>query len=231
MSSGEDSGERNPFAPPPADAPDQPWRPRIPVGGAERPPSDTEDEDGERSQVPPPHGWSHGYRNGWLAPPQQQPQPKFDPNDPVQRRSRYALSAGFAALFCTISGLFYLSLLLGMLAVYWAVSALRAGRGAAAAGTSGDTSAGTSADAESAVAHRYAPQSAPARPTTPQAPAALGGLLTGGVALLITVAAFGATLYYQDYLTCVSDAPTQEAQASCSNLAPAWMVNLTTDTR
>ncbi|MFI5532344.1 hypothetical protein ACIA8O_27800 [Kitasatospora sp. NPDC051853] len=201
MSSGDDTGERNPFAPPPADAPDQPWQPRTPPPGSSSP----EGED-DRGLVPPPHPWSPGHRgNGWGTPPPAPPQPKFDPNDPVQRRSRHALMAGMGGLFCVVLGIPYVALLLGALAAYWGISTLRAN-------------------------HRPNPDATPSaagpQPVRPQTPAAVGGLVTGGVTVLFVLASLGVTLYYQDYVTCVSEALTAQAADSCDNLAPSIIVNL-----
>lgn len=208
MSSGDNPGERNPFAPPPADAPDQPWQPRMP----QQPPADQSDgsPDDERPQVPPPHPWSPGHRGGgWSGPQQPAPQPKFDPNDPVQRRARYALSAGMAGLFCLITGIAYVALLLGALALYWGVSALRAPRPANPRGS----------------AAPVGPQ-----PVRPQTPAAVGGLVTGGVAVLVVLGFLGINAYYSDYVTCVNDALTAEAQQGCSNLGPKILADLYTGT-
>ncbi|MDH6124202.1 hypothetical protein [Kitasatospora sp. GP82] len=196
MSSGDDTGERNPFAPPPAGAPDQPWQPRTP----QQPPAAPEDED-ERAAVPPPHPWSPHYQGGWSAP----QQPKFDPNDPVQRRSRYALAAGMGALFCLVTGIAYVSLLLGALALYWGVSALRSPRQSATEGT---------------------PAPVGPTPVRPQTPAAVGGLVTGGVAVLFVLGFLGVNLYYNDYVTCVNDSLTAEAQQGCSPLGPKMLVDL-----
>ncbi|WP_354640964.1 hypothetical protein [Kitasatospora camelliae] len=231
MSSREDTGERNPFAPPPADAPDQPWQPRLPqhlpaTGGADGDGSSgssgssgasgasgasdssgssgSAGEEDETPQVPSPHPWGPGYRGPWSAP-QPPERPKFDPNDPVQRHSRYALTAGMAAMFCVVTSLGPVALLLGALAVYWAVSALRAGR--------------------------RPKDAAPGHPTAPQTPAALGGLVIGTAAVLFVLAGFAVQLYYADYLSCVQDALTEEAARSCSNLAPDWLVTITNPDR
>ncbi|MGK4581232.1 hypothetical protein [Kitasatospora sp. HPMI-4] len=210
MSSGDDTGERNPFAPPPAGTPDQPWQPRAP----QQPPAPEDGDD--RPAVPPPHPWSPHYQGRWSAP--QPPQaPKFDPNDPLQRRSRYALSAGMGALFCVVTGLAYVALLLGALALYWGISALRAPRQAAAAAAAADRTAGTG----TAGAPPIGPQ-----PVRPQTPAAVGGLVTGGVAVLFVLGFLGVNLYYQDYVTCVNDALTAEAQQGCSPLGPKILVDL-----
>ncbi|MDH6578120.1 hypothetical protein [Kitasatospora sp. MAP5-34] len=195
MSSGDNTGERNPFAPPPADAPDQPWQPRLP----QQPPADGPADD-ERPQVPPP--WSPGHQGGgWSGPQQPAPQPKFDPNDPVQRRARYALSAGMAGLFCVVTGIPYVALLLGALALYWGVSALRAPR--------------TTEDGAT-----------PAPNVRPQTPAAIGGLVTGAVAVFFVLGFLGMNAYYGDYVSCVNDAPTAEAQQGCSHLGPKFLVDL-----
>ncbi|WP_457028843.1 hypothetical protein [Kitasatospora sp. P5_F3] len=216
MSSGDNTGERNPFAPPPADAPDQPWQPRAPQpphgssdgssagSGDSGDSGDGSSEQDDRPQVPPPHPWSPGYQGGWS--PQQPPAaPKFDPNDPVQRRSRYALSAGMGSLFCVVLGAPYVALLLGALAVYWGIGALRAPRSKSTEGTPA----------------QHGPQ-----PVRPQTPAAIGGLVTGGVTILFVLASLGVTLYYQDYVSCVSEALTTQARDSCDNLAPDFLVNL-----
>ncbi|WP_441245726.1 hypothetical protein [Kitasatospora sp. McL0602] len=195
MSSGDNTGERNPFAPPPEDAPDQPWQPRTPPPPSGDDSSGT-DEDG-RPLVPPPHPWSPGHQSGWQPQPPA-PQPKFDPNDPVQRRARYALSSGMAGLFCLVTGIAYVSLLFGALALYWGVSALRSPAAPAAGG----------------------------QPVRPQTPAAIGGLVTGGVAVMCVLGFLGINAYYSDYVTCVSDALTAEAQQGCSDLGPKFLVDL-----
>ncbi|KJK58741.1 hypothetical protein UK12_08610 [Saccharothrix sp. ST-888] len=223
MSSGDDTGERNPFAPPPAGTPDQPWQPRTP----QQPPAAPEDED-ERPAVPPPHPWSPHYQGRWSAP--QPPQaPKFDPNDPLQRRSRYALLAGMGALFSVVIGIAYVALLLGALALYWGVSALRAPRQAAAAAAEGAGGAAGAGAGGVAGVGGAGPAGAPPtgpQPVRPQTPAAVGGLVTGGVAVLFVLGFLGVNLYYHDYVTCVSDSLTAEAQQGCSPLGPKILVDL-----
>ncbi|MDI5971360.1 hypothetical protein POF50_018785 [Streptomyces sp. SL13] len=51
--------------------------------------------------------------------------PRFDVTDPVQRRARYALMGGTAALFFGLYGIPELALLFGALALYWGISSLR----------------------------------------------------------------------------------------------------------
>jgi hypothetical protein len=126
-----------------------------------------------------------------------------------------------AALFSGINSLQELALLFGALALYWGVSALRAGTREPAA-----TQPGT----ESAPPPRTAPPAAwPPYPqrSRPQLPAALGGLITGGVAVALVLGSFALQLAYKPYYTCVNDALTTQATQSCDNLAPAWLVNAT----
>ncbi len=213
MSSGDNTDERNPFAPPPADAPDRPWQPRTPQPPTgERP--DGADGD-EQQPAPPGHPWSPGYQGEWH--PQQPQQPKFDPADPAQRRARNALVAGMAALVCALGISQYVALFLGGVAVYWAVSALR---------TAPKTPAQNAPDAPAKPAARLGGQ-----PANPQAPAAVGGLFTGAVALLVASVALGLGVYYQDYKVCVRDALTATAEQSCDNLAPKWYVNIVNPAR
>ncbi|MGF1432241.1 hypothetical protein [Kitasatospora sp. LaBMicrA B282] len=234
MSSGNNSDERNPFAPPPQDAPDQPWRPRLPQKPSDR--GTGAPEDGEpgaegrpsRPPVPPPHPWSPNWQGGggpgWPDRQAGGQPPQFDPNDPQHRRSRYALMSGMAGLFCAMGQILPLALLFGVLAVYWGISALR-------------TRSAQSAEPAAGAVARPAVQSPTAAPTAPtgwsapqrgrpQVPAALGGLLVGGLALSMVLGLFSLEMAYKPYYTCVNDALTQVGAESCSNLAPSWVVDL-----
>ncbi|MFE0465014.1 hypothetical protein ACFW1A_37745 [Kitasatospora sp. NPDC058965] len=225
MSSGKNSDERNPFAPPPADAPDQPWQPRLPQGPADGSPQGEEgsapgsDRPGH-PPVPPPHPWTPNWQGGggpgWPGPQSGPQQPRFDPTDPVHRRSRYALYAGMGSLFCGLGGYLDFALLFGVLALYWGISTLRTTRKEAAA----------------AVREETGPAAEPAWPypqrVAPQVPAALGGLITGGVAVALVLGTFGLQMAYQPYFTCQEDALTQVAAQSCSDLAPHWLDTLFT---
>ncbi|MFF2349314.1 hypothetical protein ACFVVL_06005 [Kitasatospora sp. NPDC058115] len=214
MSSGDDTGERNPFAPPPADAPDQPWRPRAPhpSDGSDRPEGQDGDPD-ERPLVPPPHPWSPGYRgSGWQPrPPAPQP-PRLDPADPAQRKARNAALAGMGALVCAFASLHYVALFVGALAIAWGVSAMRAPKPAADAATG--TGTGTPAAA------------APPAPN-PLTPAALAGILTGAMTVVFVSAVLGLAVYYNDYVTCVQDSLTASGADGCERLAPQWYVDIT----
>ncbi|RKE19470.1 hypothetical protein [Streptomyces sp. TLI_171] len=183
MSSGEDSGERNPFAPPPPGAPDQPWRPRVPP-----PPADGPGE--QRPETDP-----------WGRPQPEQPAgPKLDPADPTHRTARNALLSGFAALLAVLFGQLWIGFPLALLAVWYAVTVLRT--------------------PTEPVSDPFAP-----RPVRPQVPAALGALITGGLALLVSVGVFGMQFAYHDYLACVDSAATTEAAHSCAQEenVPAWV--------
>ncbi|WP_371481095.1 hypothetical protein [Kitasatospora sp. NBC_00315] len=216
MSSGDNTGERNPFAPPPADAPDQPWQPRTPQPPAGEDPAagQPEDSDGEEPRTgPPAHPWSPGYQGPWHPQPAPQ-QPRFDPGDPAQRRARNSLVAGMAALVCALGISMYVALFVGGLAVYWAVSALRS------------TPRPATADTPATPGATRAPAAPGGRTDNPQSPAALGGLFTGGVAVVVVACSIALSLYYQDYNVCVRDALTTTAGQNCDKLAPAWYVNL-----
>ncbi|AXI77954.1 hypothetical protein [Peterkaempfera bronchialis] len=244
MSSGNSTGERDPFAPPPADAPDRPWQPRAPQPpaggpqGTQSPGDGGRPDDGSpqgRPPVPPPHPWSPGWQGrppGSPYPPGG-PQQRYDPTDPVQRRARYALLAGMWGLFFMIFSLPYVGLLLGALALYWGISALRgtAKDPAAAAGQSEPQQQQQQRIGQTAppppAGQRPVPLPPPgwahSRPPRPQVPAALGGLVTGGVALAMVAASWAVQLTHKDYYDCVSDALTQKAEHSCSTLIPDWL--------
>ncbi|MFB6436647.1 hypothetical protein ACFCVY_07675 [Streptomyces sp. NPDC056411] len=246
-SSGPDRDD-NPFAPPPAGTPDQEWRPRHPDPYAHGQGQDQgqggPDGEEERPQDGPPPSWgSHwsprqpgrqsggfgsrpGGRNG-----QQNGGPggpgglRWDPTDPAQRRARYALLAGMWAFFFVLFSLPEVALLLAALALYWGVSALRtkpdpAKQAAAkAAAMEGRPAEGGPAPAPG---RQPGAGSAPGGigSTRPQVTAAIAGLVTASLALVMVAATFTVQLVYRDYFTCVNDALTQSASKSCEDLLP-----------
>ncbi|KIF68338.1 hypothetical protein HY68_06345 [Streptomyces sp. AcH 505] len=149
-SSGPSSGssDDNPFAPPPEDRPDQPWRPRH-HGGGDSPDDDGSGTDGDRpvwgsqwsSQQPGRSQGGFGSRPGSRnTPDPQNGRPgrepgqggpeggrglRWDPKDPAQRRARYALLAGMWAFFFALFNFPEIALLLGALGLYWGISSLR----------------------------------------------------------------------------------------------------------
>ncbi|MFE2276051.1 hypothetical protein ACFXAE_02000 [Streptomyces sp. NPDC059454] len=199
----------NPFAPPPEGTPDRPWQPRHPSGGegggrspwgrnwSDRQPGRSPGGFGERPRSPEGQGGGP-----------QKPGTRWDPTDPAQRRARYALLSGMWAFFFGLFSWPYVALLLGALALYWGISALRA---------------------KPRAQDPDAP--APEPKGRPQTTAAVSGLVTGSLALALVAASFTAQLVYSDYYTCTNDALTQEARQSCSDLLPEQLRDLlgTTD--
>lgn len=223
-------GDDNPFAAPPEGRPDQPWRPRRPDGGSGDPdgtggpgaggPGSGDPSGGPGSgtggwsgQGPghqgPDSRWS-GYGPGQgpgrgpgdgrePSDPSQGP-PRWDPTDPAQRRARYALLSGMWAFFFTLFGIPSMGLLLGSLAMYWGISSLRSG---------------------------------PTKPATPDGPAvrplttaAISGLLTAGLALVLTAGTYAMQLAYKDFYVCRDDALTKTAELKCNTLLPDPLRNL-----
>ncbi|MDQ0685805.1 hypothetical protein QFZ56_004768 [Streptomyces achromogenes] len=194
----------NPFAPPPENAPDRPWQPRRPAGGApegggspwgsqwsDRQPGRSPGGFGER----PGRGPENGNGNGGPGP--ENGGKRWDPTDPAQRRARYALLSGMWAFFFVLFGWPYVALLLGALALNWGISALRA-------------------KPRSPSPDSPRPESGP----RPQKTAAVSGVVTASLALALVAASFTAQLVYQDYYTCTNDALTNEAKQSCNDLLP-----------
>ncbi|GAA3815194.1 hypothetical protein GCM10022403_055980 [Streptomyces coacervatus] len=196
----------NPFAPPPEGTPDRPWRPRRPADGengdgsggagspwgsqwSDRQPGRSPGGFGERPGGPPPSPEGQGGNNN------QGSGMRWDPTDPAQRRARYALLCGMWAFFFALFSWPYVALLLGALALYWGVSALRA------------TKAGASEHAGDPGGR-------------PQATAAVTGLVTASLAIALVAASFTAQMVYSDYYTCTNDALTNQAKQSCSQLLP-----------
>ncbi|MGW2949655.1 hypothetical protein [Streptomyces eurythermus] len=121
---------------------------------------------------------------------------RWDPRDPAQRRARYALLSGMWAVFFVLFSWPYVALLLGALSLYWGSSALRA------------------------KPRSQAPDAPAAPPGRPQTTAAVGGLITASLALVLVASTFTVQLVYRDYYTCVGDALTHEAKQSCETLLP-----------
>ena len=224
--------EENPFAPPPEDRPDQPWRPRLRQGDGDTGHDGDGAADGQgdgrgdgRGDDRPPAPWgSQWSRNqprrheggGFGEPPRRgeggasgrgrhRAGPRWDPSDPAQRRARIALLAGMWGLFFALFDLTPLALLLGALALYWGVSALRMRpRDTAAAGRPAGPQ----------------PAGAPPGGRAPQRGPAVAGLVTGGMALFVVAVTFTTQLVYQDYFHCVDDALTRPARERCDDLLP-----------
>ncbi|MDT0610265.1 hypothetical protein [Streptomyces lancefieldiae] len=204
--------EDNPFAPPAEGTPDRPWQPRHPSG------DDSQGSQGGGGRSPWGGQWSDrqpgrspgnfGERPGGSGPegPGGGGGPRWDPTDPAQRRARYALLSGMWALFFALFTWPYVALLLGALALYWGISALRAKPRAA---TDPDT-----------------PAPPAAQTGRPQRTAAISGLVTSSLAIVLVAASFGAQLVYNDYYTCQKDALTNEAKQSCDRLLPEQLRDL-----
>ncbi|MET7629658.1 hypothetical protein [Streptomyces sp. NPDC005078] len=184
----------NPFAAPPENRPDQPWRPRRPSPGA----NGSGDEDSNGNGEGSPEGgssddrpvWGSQWSNhqpgrqsgGFGGRPGGQGGPngpggqggpeggpgglRWDPTDPAQRRARYALLSGMWAFFFAIFDFPEIALLLGALAVYWSISSLRAKprTATAAESTDGAAGAGSGSGSGSAPAGGRAPGAGTAAP-------------------------------------------------------------------
>ncbi|GGT58837.1 hypothetical protein [Streptomyces purpureus] len=199
--------DNNPFAPPPEGQPDQPWQPRRP-----------QEEDSRQGSGEGRGRWSPRQpgrsSDGFGRRPERQDQGpggnpdgpglRWDPTDPAQRRARYALLAGMWAFFFAIFDLSEIALLLGALALYWGTSSLRAKPKQPAPG----------------VTTPPAPPGGAPATARPQRTAAISGLVTAGLALVIVAASFTVHMVYRDYYTCVDDALTKTGQLSCNELLP-----------
>lgn len=235
----------NPFAAPPEDRPDQPWQPRHPShapgdqgnqgnggndGGDDRPVWGSQWSD----RQPGRQGGGFGGRPGGAGGPAGQgggPENnpgglRWDPTDPAQRRARYAVLGGMWAFFFALFDLPEIAMLLGALAVYWSISALRGGP-RKAEGSGAATGAAADAHGQDRV-----PASTP--PGTPpgaaqggtqntgrqQTTAAVSGLVTALLALAIVATGYTVQLVYRDYYTCVNDALTKTGALSCNDKLP-----------
>jgi hypothetical protein len=212
--------EDNPFAPPPEGQPSQEgrWSDRQPASGGgggwagwgQRPEGSGQ---GHGPGQGPGQGDSGDGRGG--------PGLRWDPTDPAQRRARYALLSGTWGLILALFGLPYVALLLGALALYWGISALRmpsrsqdADRpgpaGGAAASTAGSSAAGSSAAGSPAAGGR-----------NPQRRAAIVGIVTGSIALLMVLLVILAQqVLLRDFYVCTDEALTRDARQACVKHLP-----------
>ncbi|WP_201305085.1 hypothetical protein [Streptomyces sp. GS7] len=222
----------NPFAPPPAGTPDQEWHPRTPAGHGQADGDGNGGGDQEQQDGPPAWGsqWSSrqpgrqsgefgsrpgrgGPQGGGQGGPGTPGGLRWDPTDPVQRRARYALLSGMWAFFFVLFSLPEVALLLGSLSLYWGISSLRG---------KPDPAKARAAAATAAIEGRPSPAGPPPAPgsTRPQTTAAIAGLVTASLALMMVAATFTVQIVYRDYFSCVNDALTQSASKSCENLLP-----------
>lgn len=237
--------ENNPFAPPPEGRPDQPWQPRRPdngdggdgTGGSDGSSDSSGAGDGSRDRERPAWGsqWSPrqpgrssgGFGNrpsdgrqggGQGQGGSEGPNLRWDPTDPAQRRARYALLSGMWAFFFAIFDFPEIGLLLGTLALYWGISSLRGkSRTAAAQPATAGAATGAATGGTSGGASPAGPAPGSGRPQTT---AAVSGLVTATLALVIVAATFTIQVVYRDYYACVDDALTKTGQLSCNEMLP-----------
>ncbi|MEU6868793.1 hypothetical protein ABZ924_37160 [Streptomyces sp. NPDC046876] len=187
------STDDNPFAAPPEGRPDQPWQPRSGGDGREgRGPGGQDPDTGSGGPV------------------------RWDPTDPIQRRARYALLAGMWGFFFGIFGIPSVGLLLGALAVYWGISGLR-GRPAPTAADPDASPADPAHPTDPAARGGLAALGPAARP---QRAAAVSGLVTAAMAIVLALGSYGVQLAYKDFYICRDDALTRAGQLECNNLLP-----------
>ncbi|GHH86284.1 hypothetical protein [Streptomyces capitiformicae] len=213
---GAGSSDDNPFAPPPEGAPDRPWQPRRPAsgqdsdggghgpGGGGHSPWGSQWSDRQPGRSAGGHFGERPGGQGGPGGPGQGPEGgpgtglRWDPTDPAQRRARYALLSGMWAFFFALFAWPYMALLLGSLAMYWAISSLRA----------------------KPAAPDPTRSAAPEPSGRPQKTAAISGLVTSSLALAMVAAVFTTQFVYRDYYTCVNDALTTASEKSCKELLP-----------
>ncbi|MFX4290749.1 hypothetical protein [Streptomyces bohaiensis] len=256
-SDGRAGGEPNPFAAPPDGAPDRPWHLRRRAGrdngsgdggrdGSDGGRDGSGEGDGEEDNRKSAWGrqWSSrqpGRQSGGFG---QSPadrgqdgdregrrRPGWDPADPRQRHARYALLAGGWAFVGAVFAWDWLALLLGALALYWGVDALRGTKQEltaeerAASGTDGDRAAAGGGSDTAATG-----DGAPERPSTPPAGGKGGrrslllstsfGIGLASLAIAVVVANFTVQMVYKDYFDCAADALTIASQDACADRLP-----------
>jgi hypothetical protein len=178
-----------------------------------------------------------GSPGGPTGPGQGGPQsvgPRFDFTDPVQRRARYSLLSGMWALFFGLFGLPQVALLLGALALYWGVSALRGKAKPPSDGSEAERPAPhpawNAAGPSQSRAARPVPASGPGGMAPygpgqhkPQFTSAVCGTIAAALALTIVAVTFSFQIVYKNYYDCVNDALTQPGRQACAKLLPSML--------
>lgn len=182
---------------------------------------------------PGPNGQNGQNKQGGPGAPEGKPSGlRWDPTDPAQRRARYALLCGMWAFFFALFDFPEIALLLGALALYWSISALRAKPKDPAAKAAPAGAPEASAPATVPVPPAGVPGAGAGQPSgaggapyvqgssRQQTTAAVSGLVTALLALSIVATTFTVQLVYRDYYTCVNDALTKSGQLACNDLLP-----------
>lgn len=133
------------------------------------------------------------------------------------------------AFFFALFSVEWMALLLGVLALYWGISALRnkiRDPEAAAALTTGSGGGASAADVAGAASGssdgsgtRGGGQASGGM-QRPQRSAAMTGIVAASLALLFAAGMYGVQFVYRDYFTCESDALTKVAEKNCETKLP-----------
>jgi hypothetical protein len=171
---------------------------------------------------------------------------RWDPKDVSQRRARYALLAGIWAFFFSLFSIPEVALLLGALAIYWAISSLRAKNRKQTPGVAGSAEApaagrpdpfatpphpthsaayqSTQDRAYASAGVHHTPQQLHQQQVRPQHTAAISGLVAAILALVVVAGMYSLQFVYSDYYSCVHTALTHEGQVACNTELPKTLV-------
>jgi small neutral amino acid transporter SnatA (MarC family) len=147
----------------------------------------------------------------------------------MQRRARYALLGGMWAFFFGLFDIPEVALLLGALSLYWGISSLRDKPQQRSTGTGGTQTGATAARPSPAAPATVGPHGAAGQvpgAKRQQTTAAVVGLVTASLALVIVAAVFSARLVYRDYYECVQDSLTHTGQLACNDKLPPSLVDV-----
>ncbi|MGA4540355.1 hypothetical protein ACPA54_10190 [Uniformispora flossi] len=221
MNTGNDTDERDPYAPPPEGAPDRPpaapWN--VPSAGG---------SGGSGGQGPNPEP---EQRDPWGRPRQEQ-RPDRDrdrdeqkPADPRRRNARIAMWLGLWALLFGLMVSQEIGIVMGVAAVVLGVRTLR-GTSAPRVGPRVEQGPGGTAH-HPGPARRVdrpavvAPQAA--RGTVTRPPGAMVGLVTGLMAIVWVLSVWSFRWSHQDYYDCMDAALTKTAEQSCKQELPSYL--------
>lgn len=237
MSTGNETDERDPYAPPPEGAPDRPpaapWN--LPGGGGG-------DGSGDSGGSGGSGGGSGGSGGGgpWGSPRQGRDRDERDrerrddertPTDPRRRNARIGLWVGvwglvFATLFWEEAGL-----VMGVAAVVLGIRTLR-GTSAPRVGPRVEEGPGGTARTPGRARRLVRPArvattpAASASGTVPRPPGAMVGLITGALAIVWVLGVWSFRWSQQDYYDCMDAALTKQAQDQCKQELPSQFRNV-----
>jgi hypothetical protein len=232
MSTGNDTDERDPYAPPPEGAPDRPpaapWN--LPGAGGSGG-SDDSGSGGSGSGGSGGGGWGDPRSGDRRDRDRERRDEDRPPADPRRRNARIALWLGVWGLFFGFFLWEEAGIVMGVAAFVLGVRSLR-GTSAPRVGPRVEQGPGGTARTPGRARRLARPARVNTAPgastqgTVPRPPGALVGLVTGALAVVWVLGVWSFRWSQQDYYDCMDAGLTKQAQDECKHELPSFMRNM-----